>query len=632
MCGLAGWFGTSLSPDIDRPVIDGMLDRIAHRGPDGRGIAELPNGAGAMGHLRLAIIDPTGGQQPFWSQDHRCVIAFNGEIYNFRELRAQLIRQGASLRTTSDTEVVMELLCREGKNALRQLRGMFALAFWDGRKRSGILARDTLGIKPLFVRRDRDRLWFASEAKAFVGTPGWTPRIDCSQLHLLLNLRYPAGGQGLLQDVAQLAPGECLEWTGRGERSSRIEASPTFGHPDANLSTMIRDSVRAHLVADVPVSCYLSGGLDSAIVALNAAQLTERRIQSFTIDAGDDPSELSNARITADWLGIANTAGQLVPASTQALDWLLWHLEVPKINALQTAAAAQLASRQTKVCLSGLGSDELFLGYRAHAHLATWHRATAALGPAAGPLGRLLSKAFKAGRVGFGEGQRAMLMLASAGNVARAYAVLRNVWDGVIPRERIYGPRMLDQPLPDAAEWIEMRWPNHHHPVAAMAEFEWRNKMVDDLLWQEDRTSMASGLEVRVPFVDTLLAAHPTIERQPGRYHPGRKTLLRAAFASQLPGHILNRPKSGFQIDIAQHFDSLFFDVIAQWLSPERVRHHGLFSPSFVSEVLKLPRRRSYRWHFFMMLLMALSHRWIELFEQGDGVPSHQPELARLLS
>jgi len=629
MCGLAGWFGAPRHSDTEHGTIDRMLDLIVHRGPDGRGVTALPDKSGTLGHVRLAIIDPSGGQQPLWSADKRCVIVFNGEIYNYRELRDTLIEDGLQLRTHSDTEVVLELLRREGSTALSKLRGMFALAYWDGERHEGLLARDTLGIKPLFWRQDSDRLWFASEAKAFSGTPNWAPQLDCHALHLLLNFRYPATGHGLMRDVHQLAPGECLHWRAGVTRTSQFQYA-TPNQVSHTVREAILDSVRAHLVADVPVSCYLSGGVDSGIIATLAAEFTGKRIASFTIDAGDDPSELANARATAHWLGISNTAGALAPTTTQTLDWLLWHLEIPKINALQSAAVAQLAAGHTKVCLSGLGGDELFLGYRAHAHLATWHRACRTLGPAASPAGEAMSWLLAHFDDPFGERRRAAQMLAHAHHPAHAYALLRNVWDGSLPREAIYGPRMLDHALPSSLTWIEQHWPSGLAPVEAMATFEWRHKMVDDLLWQEDRVSMACGLEVRVPFVDAQLAASILPLRRNAQ--PGRKQCLREAFSSDLPAHILQRPKSGFQIDIATHLDTLFGAALEQWLSPELVRQHGLFNPAFVNRIKRLDRRKAHRWHFFMLLLMALSHRWLELFEQGNPPTTLKSDISRVLA
>ncbi len=626
MCGIAGWLGPNGLNEAPEAVINGMLARIAHRGPDGSGSAALPHG-GMFGHLRLAIIDPVGGAQPMWSRDGRSVLVFNGEIFNFRALRERLSGLGMQWRTESDSEMLLELLQREGEDALGLLRGMYAFAFWDGHRQRALLARDPGGIKPLFVRADGSVLWFASEAKAFPRTQHWQPTLDPAQLHLLLNLRYPAGGAGLMQGVRQLPPGHCLEWTPAGTREWRIAAPAKAPVDAADVHDAVVDSVRAHLVADVPVASYLSGGIDSGIVTRGAARLHPGGMESFTIEAGDDPREAANAAETARWLGIANHAAALAPAGLDTLTWLLWHLEVPKVNALQSAAVAQLAARQVKVVLSGLGGDELFLGYRAHRHFARAMQAAGALGPLASPVGRLLCGVLP-NAAQFGEPWRAAAMLTGgAGNGAAAYALLRNVWDGALQREQVYGPRMLDSDLPDAHDWIAERWPADTTPIEAMARFEWDNKMIDDLLWQEDRTSMAAGLEVRVPFVDEPLrrALQPLLGES--ARHAGNKRLLREAFAAAVPPALLRRPKSGFQIDIASQLDPLFGTVLDAWLAPEQIRRHRLFNPGYVARLRALSRARKHRWHFFLLLLMAQAHRWLDLFESGEAAPPPQPVL-----
>lgn len=626
MCGIAGWLG---NVDLLRPpaeTIAAMLERISHRGPDGSGVASLP--LATLGHLRLAIIDPAGGMQPVWAQDRRAVLVFNGEIFNFLELRAQLAPPEGGWRTRSDTEVLLELLRREGPDALARVRGMYAFAFWDAERRRGLLVRDPCGIKPLFVRQEQGGIWFASEAKALPRSGRWSPQLDASQLHLLLNLRYPAGGAGLFQGVRQLAPGHCLEWSETGVREWRLPTTAAAERSHADIREAVLDSVRAHLVSDVPVASYLSGGIDSAIVSYGARQAGLEHLQTFTIEAGDDPAEAANAAATAEWLGVPNLRGRLGEVTPDALTWLIWHQEVPKVNAVQSAAVAQLASSRVKVCLSGLGGDELFLGYRAHRHFALACRFGAMAGPIAPVLGRFAG-ALAAVAGEFSEPGRVASMLRHANDLPHVYALLRNVWDGALPADRVYGPRLLDERLPDAIEWIRNRWPASDSPVASMANFEWNNKMIDDLLWMEDRNSMAFGLEARVPFVDEPLRRAMQACRARIATHPGSKQALKRAFASDLPATILRRPKSGFQLDIAHVLDSVFGTVLGEWLSPERTSRHGLFNPRFVADLLQLRRTRSHRWHFFLLLLMAQAHRWIELFESGEASVPEQPSFVR---
>lgn len=620
MCGIAGWFGTPDLRESREESMAGMLHRIRHRGPDGSSTAFLQGAA--LGHVRLAVIDPSMGGQPFWSQDRDQVIVFNGEIYNFRELREHPLVRGVHWRTNSDTELLLELVRAEGPRALSLLRGMFSFAFWDATTQTGLLARDPTGIKPLFLRSDNGCLWFASEAKAFPGTRGWSPSLDESQLHILLNLRYPGGGSGLMKGVQQLSPGHCIEWRlGRERQLSFGPGQEMEAVSPEGIRPALIDSVQAHLVADVPVASYLSGGVDSAIVTRYAISGSGHAIRTYTIDAGDDPNEAGNAARSARWLGVPNTRGRLAPLDARSLSWLLWHLEVPKVNALQSGAVAQLASRDVKVCLSGLGGDELFVGYRAHRHLAMASAAANALGPLGAFVSRMMTSVIQQGV--FDERSRAAAMLSCRGDASRSYGILRNVWDGLLDHRLMYGPRMLDQTLPDMHEWIRAKWPAGRLPPAlAMAEFEWRNKLVDDLLWQEDRTSMASGLEVRVPFVDERLRQQMRSVTRMAARHPGTKRLLRNAVQPDLPREILDRPKSGFQVDIAGEFDRLFAPVIHDWLAPEAVRRHGLFNPTFVSQMLKLDRTTGHRWHFFMLLLMAQTHHWLDLFENGSvGAP-----------
>jgi asparagine synthase (glutamine-hydrolysing) len=627
MCGIAGWLGPCELPQDPHDVIANMLSRIAHRGPDGRGTAALANGAGMLGHVRLAIIDPTGGSQPIWSQDGRSVLVFNGEIFNYRELRDRMSSAAIAWRTQSDSEVLLELLRREGPDALQWLRGMYAFAYWDGARAEAVLARDPSGIKPLFIREAGATLWFASEAKAFPATAQWRPTLDTEQLHLLLNLRYPADGAGLMQGVSQVSPGQCLVWSRSGvQRTSRSTAAVSVNND--SIRDSVEDSVRAHMVADVPVATYLSGGIDSGIVTCLAARMSQNGIRTYTIDAGDDPREAQNAAASARSFHVPNTAAALAEAGPDAISWLVWHLEVPKVNALQSAAVAQLASRHVKVCLSGLGSDELFLGYRAHHHLALATKFGAGLGPLANPAGQVLAAMLGASGT-FGEPWRAARMLAESGDTPAVYALLRNVWDGALPRTSIYGPRMLDQPLMDAREWIRARWPVDSSAVVAMAGFEWKHKMVDDLLWQEDRTSMAFGLEVRVPFVDERLRTAMNPRLHEFARQPGTKRALKESFRGDLPDALLNRPKSGFQLDIARHVDSLFGVMFDEWLSPEAVARHGLFNPAFVARLRSLDRARGNRWHFFMLLLMAQTHRWVELFETDATARPAQPMFLR---
>ncbi len=613
MCGIAGWFSPKPIQQNQQRILQGMLKTIAHRGPDGEGMELLDHAT--LGHRRLAIIDLTGGQQPMYSHDNRYCISFNGEIYNYRELRQQLIQQGHTFQHHSDTEVILEIFRAKGWQGFSQLRGMYAFALWDKQENKGYLVRDPLGIKPLFIHQQEEKMLFASEAKALLAHQGISAKLNHNALHQLMNLRYLPGEMTLFEGINQLPPGQVMEWHADGKTLSHHLPEPTSSSRDT--LTLLAESIHLHLTADVEVGCYLSGGIDSATIAAIASQ--QQTLRSFTLSVGDDPMEATNAARTAALLNITNQQGNITGDLEQQLLTLIWHLETPKVNALQVSQLAQLTSREVKVALSGLGGDELFLGYNAHKIFAQYQQLAQWLPkfiskPLGGLSTTLLKKFY---RIPWSEPQRAMQMLQQLGNWPQLYGLLRNAWDNPAMRQQFYGPRMLDQTLENSYSLLEDHWPQADSPLQAMAEFELRNKMVNDLLWQEDRVSMAVGLEVRVPFVDSPLLAHARQFSPQQLMENGPKGHLRQTVSQILPQEILNRPKSGFQLD-SPHFYHQHLKPIAQrWLNREITERYGLFNYAFIQWVENQPPRKALRWHYFMLYLMLLTHMWMVRFE-GD--------------
>jgi asparagine synthase (glutamine-hydrolysing) len=606
MCGIGGWLTPAPRIDAADARLAAIVRAINHRGPDGT--ATLVTDHVGMAHARLALVDLVGGDQPMWSADRSVVIVFNGEIFNYKELRSHYESRGAAFLTQSDTEVILAAYQAEREAGFARLRGMFAFVIWDTVARRALLVRDPLGIKPLFMRKMPDgAISFASEAKGVLAQTSNGARLDAGALHLLLNFRYVPGEATLFEGVRQLVPGECLEWMpgGIARRSEIVSSVPAI---EGDLDAVLRDSVHAHLIADVPVGCYLSGGIDSGVIAA-LARVDGAEVPTFTLNVGDDPAEATNAAATARALGLRNEQADLGGDETRRLPRMLWHLEVPKVNSLQLFRLAELARVRVKAALSGLGGDELFAGYNAHQIVRLCARVprTPARGAAA------LLRAILPVTTAFAERDRAIEMCAAIGDWPLVYALLRNVWDRPSLRTWLYGPRMLDATLPDAVDEVRARWPRDGTPLAAMMAFEWRNKMVNDLLWQEDRASMAAGLEVRVPFVDVAVRA--AVDRT-GAPQLGKKALREVA-ARHLPAEVLTRPKSGFQLDAPTFFDRNLRQLAETWLSPERVRAYGLFNGTTVEALRRLPVERRHRWHFFMLYLMIQSHMWIEIFERG---------------
>jgi asparagine synthase (glutamine-hydrolysing) len=613
MCGIAGWFSVTPPSQDAEAALRRMGASLSHRGPDGQG--QFLNSNAGLAHTRLSIIDLKGGAQPMHSADGAFSIIFNGEIYNYRELRSLLSGRGHGFRTHSDTEVIIELYRAYGLQGLARLRGMYAFAMWDATTRSGLLARDLYGIKPLFIRREPDAgLSFGSEAKAILARGG-SARLELHALHLALNFRYLPGDRSMFAAIEQVPPGTVLVWTPDGRLDShRIDPPASSGLAPIDA---LRESVALHCTADVEVGSYLSGGVDSAIVARFARDSGNPGLRTFTVAFGDDPHEAANAARTAELLGVGNLLSESVPSPAEVLPRLIRHLEVPKVNAYQVSCLARHAARHVKVALSGLGGDELFYGYEAHRILlraAALHRLS---GGGSAWIGRLAAELFRGMKATpWTEPERAMRMAAAGGHWPRVYALLRNVWDSASMRRMVYGPRMLEADLPDAFDVLESHWPDEQDPVRAMTLYEWRHKMVNDLLWQEDRASMAEGLEVRVPFVDAgfapLILAMSRDELMTGGR---RKGYMRQMISSLLPRELLSRPKSGFQVDAPAFVSGALGGLVASWLSEDRVRRYGLFDADFVRRILALGPRQRYRWHYFMIYMMLATHIWIEQFD-----------------
>lgn len=611
MCGIAGWFSEQPIEASARGRLERMGRSIEHRGPDGHGEVLLTHAA--LAHRRLSIIDVEGGAQPMACAESASHITFNGEIYNHAVLREQLARRGVRFQTRSDTEVVLQIYRHDGIAGLGRLRGMYAFALWDADQGCGVLARDPFGIKPLFVREDEHGLEFGSEAKAIIAGRNESATLDAASLHLLLNFRYLPGDRSLMQGVRQLGPGEVWQWR-PAERTQVAQIQPAPVESQSLLDSL-DESLAVHFAADVEVGSYLSGGVDTAALVALAVRQGRSDLRTFTLDVGDDPAEAANAAASARILQVANIQDTAAVPVAAALSSLVWHLEVPKVNAYQVAQVARLARRQVKVTLSGLGADELLLGYNLHRWMDRAARIPAAparwagdlLAPLAGALG---------GSPPWREPERAMRVLGALGDWPQVYGLLRNIWDRPALRRAVYGPRMLDATLPDAMDELRGRWPAEANPVAAAAQFEWRNKMVNDLLWQEDRCSMAVGLEVRVPFVDPAMVAAAarlsSAELMPGGVAKG---YFRQSLRTVLPPAILDRPKSGFQVSAGPFFETHLGALADAQLNDARLREVGLFNADFVRVVRRAGPSKALRWHYFILYLMLLTHLWVDAFE-----------------
>jgi len=584
MCGICGIAG---SPDRDR--LAAMSAALEHRGPDSAG--EHLDGPVALASRRLSIIDIAGGDQPIANEDGSCVVVQNGEIYNYPELRRELARDGHVVRTHSDTEAIVHLYEQHGLGFAERLRGMFAIAIWDARERRLVLARDRYGIKPLYYRHAGGELMFASELRAL-------PRgeIDLDALEAFLAFNSIPGPYSIFRDVRKLPPGHLLVWTEDG--AVRVER---FAHPlpvqveelrtddeaelVEELRARMRDSVRAHLLADVPVGVLLSGGVDSALLAALAAQETSEAVHTFTIGFAERSfDERADARRVAERYATNHHELLLHPDPTLLLPALADAFDEPfaDSSALPTYLVSQLAAEHVKVALSGEGGDELFGGYYTYAADLLAERFGAVARFASPLVERLPSSS---GRVSFDYRAKRFVRAAHLPPLERHHGY-KEIFSADLRAElTVTRPRSGFDPVDvyreryretEGADWL-----------ARLQDVDFAIYLVDDLLVKTDRSSMAHSLEARVPYLDETVTnfafALPTKHKVRGL---SKKILLRKAAEPLLPREVVHGRKRGFSIPAAAWLRDELEPFARETLSAETLARQGFFRPAAVTRLL----------------------------------------------
>jgi asparagine synthase (glutamine-hydrolysing) len=583
MCGIAGSLGRDERGSA-RPALNRMHEAIAHRGPDDRGTWCSPDRQAAFVHTRLSIIDPSGaGHQPMTIHsttpsprrgdpgvaDGRFTITYNGEIYNYAALRAELMRRGIQFRSTSDTEVILRLYEAEGPRCVDRLRGMFAFAIWDERERSGFLARDRFGIKPLYYVEGRGGLLFASEIKALVAA-GVTAEVDATAAFHYFRSGSVPEPLTLIKGVRALEAGHYLIWrdgaiTQRSYWDIRFPESDPPRDPVQTTREALIDSVKHHFVSDVPVGVFLSGGIDSTAIVAVARLLDTAELRTFSLAFPGSPlDEGPDARRTAEHFNTRHHQWAVDGAAARHLfDDFIAAADQPSIDGFNTFLVCKLARQhQTKVVLSGLGGDEMFGGYPSFRMVPRLARAArAAL--RAGAVGR--SALRSAAAVG-GSRLRRLGDLAEAPTVENAYAVFRGVYTHAEARTLTTHYLGRDASIDAGAST------NYSDPTEqdAVSRLELTRYMRNQLLRDADVMSMASGVEVRAPFVDPVL--FDRVSRIPARLRlESGKALLRRA-VPEIPEWVANRPKRGFMLPIRHWLDHEWSGTLAAPAPPASVR------------------------------------------------------------
>jgi asparagine synthase (glutamine-hydrolysing) len=625
VCGICGI--ASARQTVEPAELAAMNAKLAHRGPDSEG-SFCENGIGIAAR-RLSIIDLATGDQPLSNEDGSVRVVQNGEIYNYRDLHTELEARGHRFASRGDTEVIAHLYEEYGLGFAERLRGMFALAIWDESRRRLILARDRFGIKPLYYRLDGGELRFASELRAL-------PRgeIDLEALEAYLAFNFVPAPYSIFQGTRKLPPGYLLVWEEGKAHVDRFarplpakrgeERQESTAELAEELRARLRDSVRAHLVSDVPVGVFLSGGVDSSLLAALAAQESGERLRTFTIGFEERSfDETAGARKVAQRYDSDHHELVLRPEPELLLRALAEVFDEPfaDSSALPTYLVSELASREVKVCLSGEGGDELFGGYYTYA--------ADLLAPRIGPLARIARPFAELlpssnARVSFDYKAKRFTRAAHLPPLERHHA-----WKEIFSPE-LRGALRAQRRDFDPVDLLRARFAESEgaEMLARLQDVDLGIPLVDDLLVKTDRSSMAHSLEARVPFLDTVVTALALV--LPRRLKVSgfnKKVLLRQAAEPLLPREVVHGRKRGFSIPAAAWLRGELEPFAREVLSSNALLSQGFFAPDVVRQLIDrhVARKEDLSRQLWGLIAFTL---WYEGHVEREPGPLHSARLA----
>ena len=635
MCGIAGFVESS---DVRSPfsrerasgLVHEMCQSIRHRGPDDEGVLVEPGMA--FGMRRLSIIDVATGHQPIHNEDRSVSIVFNGEIYNFRELRRHLEARGHRFYTGTDTEVIVHAYEQWGTDAIAKLRGMFGLALWDRRTRTMLVARDRVGIKPLHYATFGGRLYFGSEIKSLLCAPDLPRDLNLVALDHYLSFLYAPRDESFFAGIRKLPPGSLLTW-----RNGEISVGPYWEPPahetfngserDAvdELQDVLTDAVRAHLVSDVPLGAFLSGGIDSSLVVALMTKVSGARVKTFSIGFEQpEYDELAYARRVAQAFDTDHHEDVVRPDGVGVLEQIVTHFDEPfgDTSALPTWYVSQLAAREVTVVLSGDGGDEMFGGYTRYipdARVTAVDRyAPAALRRVAGVVSARLPNGARGKRFlqhvsrdARGRYLDAIGFFTPDDKSGLLSADVRRQLTGGDPENRLI--RHFDR-------YAGLSWPSQ------MMRFDVETYLPEDILTKVDRMSMAHSIEARVPLLDNAVIDFASSLPAELKIRQGRrKHVLKEVAARYLPGELIDRRKQGFGVPLDVWFRGNLRELFADTLLSARSLQRGYFQAPFVRGLIRehLSARRD---HTFRLWQLVVFERWLQQYvDAGRALPFLAP-------
>jgi asparagine synthase (glutamine-hydrolysing) len=602
MCGICGEIRFDPGDRVSRPIQAAMREALAHRGPDAAGLYVSPDGAAALAFRRLSVIDLSAhANQPFVNEDGTIQLVCNGEIYNFRRLRAGLEGRGHRFRSRSDSEVALHLYEEKGLDAIADLEGMFALAIWDNRNRRLVLARDRAGKKPLFYHRADVGLVFASEIKAFFGHPQVPLELDPSTLPAFFLHGYVPGPGTLYRGIQQVEPGTIMAVEGGGtirtQRYWRLRSAPLAGREPApsrqeaceTLRGLVTSAVERRLTSDVPVGVFLSGGVDSTIVTGVMRRLLDAPVRTFSIGFENDRQydETRYGRIAAEHFQTDHTEFHVRPSDIDLIQTLIWHHDGPfgDASAIPTYVVARLARQHVTVVLTGDGGDELFAGYQRFAGTLLTERIPALAR-------RLVAAAFRQLPPGPNEAHWLSLGHRVASKLRAPMYERLTSWISVFfdDLEALFAPDFLGAVAPiDRLAYLRARLADLDRlsPLSRLLEPTFHSYLCDDVLVKVDRCTMAHGLEARCPFLDREVVDYAAMLPDDMKLR-GRRTklILKEAFTDLLPPEIAARGKMGFAVPLTAWFRGSLGDFVADALLASDARYVSYLSRDFVRSLV----------------------------------------------
>jgi asparagine synthase (glutamine-hydrolysing) len=634
VCGIVGIARRGAESVVKASEVQIMCDAIRHRGPDDEGL-HIANGVG-LGMRRLSIIDLAGGHQPIYNEDGTKVVVFNGEIYNYRELRRRLTDAGHQFKTNSDTETIVHLYEDHGADCAKHLRGMFAFALWDERARNLVLARDRFGIKPLYVAVTAEQITFASELKALLQLFPGERSLDWRALEMYFRLGYIPAPYTPFQGIRKLEPGHVLLWQEDGTcrdwrywnvptEESREKVSPS------DVLDWIDESVAAHLVSDVPLAVLLSGGLDSSAVFSSMA-VSGVRPHAFTAkyhgSGADATDETGLAAELVERYGARLTVVDIEPRVTDLLEPIVYALDEPHADesSIPTWLLSQRVASEYKVALSGTGGDELFAGYRRHLGLLASDWYTALPGGVRATLQAVTSRLPEPASGSLSLHRLKRFARTAPGSSPDRYFDLLNKLPDIQTRS-FFAPdvaaHIAGSPAQEHLRAVHEAGGSRRGLKAALY-LDYRTYLPDDILHLSDRIAMAHSLEVRVPFVDHVLVERVFPLPDRSKVGHGRaKQLLRRALASRLPRAHMTAKKRGFVGPTATWLRNELRPVLLDELSPARLERLGFFDAGAVAGLLDdhMSRRQNREAALWALLMFSVWHR--VFLESGTAATTH---------